>query len=78
MSKSKNSGLIRQDAILGQFKQDAKRNQSGSATAQAIRSAKKVLIKRSNQEEIRFVFGTEAHREWIQSQRDSKVSKNSK
>lgn len=64
MAKSKNSGITRQDAILGQFKRDARSSQDNSAVAQAIRQGQKNRATRNNQEEIRFVPLSQG---WIES-----------
>ena len=73
MAKSKNSGITKQDAIIGQFKRDARSSNDNSAVAQAIRAGKKNRKPRSNQEEIRFVFGSEAHRHYLEEKRKAEA-----
>ena len=43
---TKNSGIVRQDAIIGKFRQDVRSTSMNSATAQAIRDGKKMAVVR--------------------------------
>lgn len=50
MAKRKNSGIYRQEQIIGQFSRDSRSSNQGSAVAQAIRTGKKNAEYRAEQE----------------------------
>jgi len=43
---TKNSGIVRQDAVTGMFRNDVRSTSRNSATAQAIRNGKKMAVVR--------------------------------
>jgi len=73
MSRNYN-GLERQNAIINQFKRDAKSSNANSAVAQAIKNAKasKLAYREQELEAAKapaFVYGSPAHREWLNSRK---------
>ena len=80
MSNNKN-GKAKQDAILNQFKRDARSNTGNSATAQAIKAGKELKAiqeaKALNEPKKLvaggdFIFGSPAHIEYMESVRRDK------